>query len=193
MSKARSEQKRATHADILRSAQHLLRTKGIAGTSVAEVMKGAGLTVGGFYAHFESKDALIESVLRRTLGEMRAKLVGGLEEADEIPRLEQALQRYLSKAHRDRPAHGCPLPSSLGELSQADTRLKSALADEIEEHLRALAGPELRTVALGLFALMVGGLSLSRALKGTALSQAVLDACIDLGRAALRQLARKPD
>lgn len=190
MSKTRSEQKQATHADILRSAQHLLRTKGIAGTSVAEVMKGAGLTVGGFYAHFESKDDLIESVLRRTLGEMRAKLVGGLEDATSIERLERSLERYLSKAHRDRPAQGCPLPASLGELSQADARLKSALADEIEGHVRALAGPELRTVALGLFALMVGGLSLARALKGTALSQAVLDASIELGRMALRQLPR---
>lgn len=193
MSKARSEQKRATHADILRSAQHLLRTKGIARTSVAEVMKGAGLTVGGFYAHFDSKDDLIENVLRQTLGEMRAKLVGGLDDANDVERLERSLERYLSKAHLDRPAHGCPLPSSLGELSQADSRLKAALADEIEAHLRALAGPELRSVALGLFALMVGGLSLARALKGTALSQAALDASIELGRAALRQLARKGD
>lgn len=191
MRKTRLEQKQATHAEILRSAQHLLRTKGINGTSVAEVMKGAGLTVGGFYAHFESKDALIEHVLRRALGEMRAKLVGGLEEADELERLEASLGRYLSKAHRDRPAHGCPLPSSLGELAQADRRLKAALADEVEAHLRALAGPELRTVALGMLALMVGGLSLSRALKGTALSQAVLESCLELGRSALRNRARE--
>jgi TetR/AcrR family transcriptional repressor of nem operon len=68
---AKSEQKQRSHARILDSAMSLIRARGIGGASVSEVMKGAGLTVGGFYAHFGSKDALVDAALRKTLSALR--------------------------------------------------------------------------------------------------------------------------
>src|SRR5258708_7476249 len=118
---AKAQQKERTHDAILGSAARLLRSKGIAGARVADVMSGAGLTVGGFYAPFASKEALVDEVLRLT--------------ATRIPA---------------------------------------------------------RHLALGLLALMVGGLGMARALRGTALSDEVIKACRAFGRLALRS-EKNPD
>jgi len=178
-----TDQKQQTRVNILRSAERLLRARGIAGASVAEVMKGARLTVGGFYAHFRSKDALIEDVLRAAMREMRARFPKGGVQA--------ALERYLTVAHRDHPADGCPLPATIGELPHESLSLRRALAEELEGHVAAFVGPSAparrRHQALGALALMVGGLALARATKGTPLSEAVLESCIQFGRAALAQ------
>src|SRR3954469_23784041 len=108
---SKADQKERTHGTILESAARLLRAKGISGARVADVMKGAGLTVGGFYAHFSSKEALVDDALRLTAGRMRARLFARLEEKDEADRAEVVLKRYLSAAHRDEIARGCPFPA----------------------------------------------------------------------------------
>src|ERR1700733_2403132 len=97
----KAEQKERTQASILESASRLLREKGISGARVADVMRGAGLTVGGFYAHFKSKEALVDDALRRTAREMRAQLFALLDEKPPGDRLEVVVKRYLSGAHRD--------------------------------------------------------------------------------------------
>lgn len=211
--------KSRTHERILDSAARLFRTKGVAQTSVADVMEGAGLTVGGFYAHFESKDALVEATLRRAMEELRPVLLRELDRASEWRRLEVVLQRYLSRDHRDNPPGGCPLPAMVAELSatgdagridrasgageereregrrNAD-RARKILAEEFEQNVRLIAGsdaPEARARMLGLLALMVGGVALSRALKGTPLSDELLKACRDTGRAAMRGSGLRPE
>ena len=83
---SKAEQKQHTNETILQSASRLLREKGISGARVADVMKGAGLTVGGFYAHFASKEALIDTTLRRTGREMRARLFARLDSTPEPDR-----------------------------------------------------------------------------------------------------------
>src|SRR5260221_8147023 len=98
---AKAQQKERTHDAILGSAARLLRSKGIAGARVADVMSGAGLTVGGFYAHFASKEALVDEVLRLTATRLRERLFSGLEVKDEPDRAEVVLKRYLSASHRD--------------------------------------------------------------------------------------------
>src|SRR5580692_10706186 len=113
---SKTEQKERSHETILDSAARLLREKGIAGARVAEVMKGAGLTVGGFYAHFASKEELIDEVLQRTAGATRERLFAGLEDKPEGDRAEVVLKRYLSPAHRDDTLHGCSLPAVVGEV-----------------------------------------------------------------------------
>src|SRR3954454_8343256 len=99
----RSQQKVATHSRIVRSAGHLLRKKGLAGASVVRVMRGAGLTVGGFYAHFRSKRAMDVEVLRQLLLNTRQSWLGGLDEVDGVEWLARAVKRYLSAEHRDQP------------------------------------------------------------------------------------------
>src|SRR3954469_10430345 len=112
---SKADQKERTHGTILESAARLLRAKGISGARVADVMKGAGLTVGGFYAHFASKDRLIDEALRRTAREMRERLFVRIEDKPPAARGEVILKRYLSPAHRD-DTRGCSLPAVVGEV-----------------------------------------------------------------------------
>ncbi|WP_394845283.1 TetR/AcrR family transcriptional regulator [Pendulispora brunnea] len=190
---AKEEQKERSHETILESASRLLREKGIAGARVAEVMKGAGLTVGGFYAHFDSKEALIEEALRRTAWGMRRRLFLKLEDKPAADRAEVVLKRYLSVAHRDAPTEGCPLPAVVGEIGTTAPEHGEILSQEVdklvgelETHIGSVGPLSRRHLALGLVALMVGGLSLARALRGTELSDEVLRACRALGAFAAR-------
>jgi len=186
---AKVEQKERTHQAILTSACKLLREKGIGGARVADVMSGAGLTVGGFYAHFASKEALVDEAIRRTAEFMRGKLFERIEEKPLAARAEVVLKRYLSTAHRDDPASGCPLPAIVGEVSTTTTEHKgvlaeqlSELADEVTKHLPKGDPASKRVTALGMIALMYGGISLARAVKGTELSDEILRACRAFGK-----------
>jgi TetR/AcrR family transcriptional repressor of nem operon len=188
---AKVDQKERSHETILDSACRLLREKGIAGASVSDVMRGAGLTVGGFYAHFRSKEALIDDALRRTAREMRARLFARLEEKPAADRLEVVVKRYLSSAHRDALSVGCPLPAVVGEIGTTAPEHVDVLAGELDvfaselrEHTSAGGALPSRRAAIGLIALMYGGLSLARAVRGTALSDEILTACRALARGA---------
>ncbi|MCI0573057.1 MAG: TetR/AcrR family transcriptional regulator [Myxococcaceae bacterium] len=188
----RAEQKERTHQDILASAIRLLREKGISGASVAEVMKGAGLTVGGFYAHFDSKEALVGASLRQSMREMWSRLLASAGEAKGAEALDIIVRRYLSRGHRDDPALGCPLPAVVGEAAQAGEPVREAIADEVATYADAL-GEKLggdrsarRRHGLAILALMYGGVSLARSMKGTPLSDEMLKACRDFAREAFR-------
>src|SRR5256712_13392988 len=113
---AKAEKKERSHESILQSAARLVREKGISGAGVAEVMKGAALTVGGFYAHFSSKDELVEETLRRTGATLRERPFARLDEKSEADRAETILKRYLSPDHRDASTLACPLPAVVGEI-----------------------------------------------------------------------------
>jgi TetR/AcrR family transcriptional repressor of nem operon len=186
---AKLEQKERSHETILQSAARLVRERGISGARVADVMKGAGLTVGGFYAHFASKEDLVDEAHRRTGAGLRERLFSRLEEKPEADRAEVVLKRYLSAAHRDEQTMGCPLPAVVGEIGTTAGEHRAVLAEQVEA-LRASLEDYLpksrRALALALVALMVGGLSLARALRGTELSDEVLRACRALGASAAR-------
>ncbi len=186
---AKVEQKERTHAAIIASACKLLREKGIGGARVADVMSGAGLTVGGFYAHFPSKEALVDAAIRRTAAFMRGRLFDRLDEKPREVRAEVVLKRYLSAAHRDDPANGCPMPAIVGEVTTSVPEHREVLAEQISElaeeltkHLAKGDAASKRNTALGMIALMYGGISLARAVKGTALSDEILRACRAFGR-----------
>jgi TetR/AcrR family transcriptional repressor of nem operon len=189
---AKLEQKERTHETILESAARLVRERGIAGASVADVMRGAGLTVGGFYAHFASKEELVDEALRRTGAELRGRLFSRIHEKPEADRAEVVIKRYLSAAHRDAQTLGCPLPAVAGEIATTAGEHRAVLAEQIDalsanlEELLAGGRTPRRALALALIALMVGGLSLARALRGTDLSDEVIRACRALGAAAAR-------
>jgi TetR/AcrR family transcriptional regulator, transcriptional repressor for nem operon len=190
---AKDDQKTRSHEAILDSAARLLRERGVAGARVAEVMKGAGLTVGGFYAHFTSKEALVDAAFRKTAAEMRGRLFARLDEKPEPDRGEVVLKRYLSARNRDETLLGCPLPAVVGEIGTTAPEHAPVLGGEVEllvgeleTYLPSRGRLPRRTLALGLVALMYGGLSFARAVRGSALSDEVLEACRALGRVALR-------
>ena len=190
---AKVERKQRSHETILESAARLVRERGISGARVADVMKGAGLTVGGFYAHFPTKEALVDEALRKTSAALRAGLFARLDEKPEEARAEIVLKRYLSAAHRDETAMGCPLPAVAGEVGTTAGEHVGVVGEQIDAMVSELSArlpasgilPK-RQLAIGLVALMVGGLTLARATRGTPLSDDILRACRALGAHASR-------
>jgi TetR/AcrR family transcriptional repressor of nem operon len=190
---ARSEQKERSRKLILESAARLIRERGISGAGVAEAMKGADLTVGGFYAHFASKKDLVDEALRHNSARLRTGLFDDLDEQPEAARAGIVLQRYLSADHRDWESLGCPLPAVVGEVGTTAPQHRTVVAEQLQRLVDGVSRylprdgivPR-RALAIGLAALMYGGLSLSRAVKGTDLSDEVLRACRALGNAVVR-------
>jgi TetR/AcrR family transcriptional repressor of nem operon len=114
----RAARKRETHERILQSAGAIARREGLRAASVPRVMSGAALTIGGFYAHFPSKQAMDIEIIRSVLGSLKGRWLSGLEASDGLEWVERAVERYLHPAHRDNP-DGCPYPAVLSEIAVA--------------------------------------------------------------------------
>jgi len=180
----RAAKKNESRERILESAGSLIRERGINASSISKVMAGAGMTVGGFYAHFPSKQSLMAETLRETLRRSRERLAAYADGKRGAEHIKALAGSYLSRSHRDNPEAGCPLPAALGEIARADPCVREALSDEagvfVEEmaaHLREAGLDDPKSEALALFSTMVGGLALARALRGAPLSDEILRAC----------------
>ena len=180
----RAAAKATTHGRIVASASKLMRKQGLAAASVGRVMRGARLTVGGFYSHFRSKRTMDAEVLRLTLEEVRASWLVALDGREGLDWLAHAVGRYLSSAHRDAPEAGCPLPAVLSELARADKSTRETVArafvaatDEFAARAPRTGGVDPRDRAMATLALCIGGLALARVLRGTPESDQVLGAC----------------
>lgn len=167
------------------SATRLFRRAGLSAASVPQVMGGAGLTVGGFYAHFRSKRAMDAAVLAQAMREVREEWLSGLDETPGLDFVARAVKRYLSPRHRDDIDGGCVLPSTISELTRADRVTRTTMAKGVEEVVARLSAhaPEdqrasARERALATLALCLGGLTLARALRGSPLSDEILAACV---------------
>jgi AcrR family transcriptional regulator len=172
-----SDKKSKTRERILEAARSALIQHGPAEPSVSQVMGAAGLTVGGFYAHFDSKDELMLEAFRQLLGERRALLAQVDPNLDGAGRRALAGAFYLSRKHRDCEIHACPLPNALGEMQRLPEVFREVLAEHIELMTAAMVDrPEDADKALADLALMVGGLALARALGTSDLSDRILRA-----------------
>jgi len=176
----RGTKKRETHERILRSGSQIARREGLRAASVPRVMRGAGLTTGGFYAHFPSKTAMDVEIVRAMLRPLR-----GLEDIDDtgFVWLQRAVKRYLSVAHRDN-VDGCAYPAVLSEIASGPGKVRRAFAEALERrvaafepHAPATAGATPRERALATMALTIGGLLLARAARGNPISEEMLSAC----------------
>jgi TetR/AcrR family transcriptional repressor of nem operon len=178
----------------VRSAVDLLKRRGLTDASVPEVMSGAGLTVGGFYAHFPSKEVLAEEAVREALAERRRVFLERSDQDGWRPRLESALLEYFSQRHRDDRAGGCPMPRASIEAAQNRTAATvfaeelAKMADAFQTGRDPASQRAPREAALGCLALMVGGMIIARAVEGTPLSDEILTATTRFGAASLRQL-----
>jgi TetR/AcrR family transcriptional repressor of nem operon len=185
---AKAQQKERTRQAILDAAARSLRRGGISASTVGEVMKAAGLTVGGFYAHFQSKQDLLRQVMRSTSGQLWNRLLASVE-ATHAPadRALAMVDAYLSEAHRDDLDEGCLLPATVAEVAREGRPYRTVLASTIDGLANELGqlmggGPTARVRALGLVALMYGGVSIARALGKSALSAEVLAAARAVAR-----------
>lgn len=176
-SRPMSDKKSKTRERILEAARSALIQQGPAEPSISQVMGAAGLTVGGFYAHFASKDELMLEAFRQLLGERRALLAQIDPNLDGEGRRALASAFYLSRKHRDAEVHACPLPNSLGEMQRLPEAFREVLAEHIELMTAAMVDrPEDADKALADLALMIGGLALARALGPGELSDRILRA-----------------
>ena len=159
----KTKQKQKSREAIAASAVALLRERGIKASSVMDVMKGADLTVGGFYNHFDSKEQLFVETLRNAASATWDHLLKSASGDSPRSRTLSVIRRYLSRKHRDNKETGCLLPSAAPEVARVGAPYRSALEKELSDFVRSLAnmldsGVESREKAIGLIALMYGAL-----------------------------------
>ncbi|MFL1406989.1 TetR/AcrR family transcriptional regulator [Marinobacter sp. M1N3S26] len=170
------DQKEKTHQRILDEAARQFREKGVSNTGLQPLMKALGLTHGGFYAHFRSKDHLVESALQEAARQMDEETA---QVHDTETPLATLIRHYLSRNHRDTPGQGCALPTVSAELGQLGK--PSQTTDRIVKNRLALIDGELgneQTSDHGIMILsaMVGGLQLARSVSDPELSDRILQA-----------------
>jgi TetR/AcrR family transcriptional regulator, transcriptional repressor for nem operon len=170
---------------VIEVASRLFCERGFAGIGVADLMKEAGLTHGGFYGQFKSKEDLKVEASRRALSRNKDRWGQVLAETPS-DKLAALARFYLSDAHRDRRGEGCALAALGGETPRYSPELQAAFKDGIEGYLGLLdevvpasSGEDRRTKSIAALSTMVGALVLSRAVGDEALSQKILSAAAD--------------
>lgn len=165
---------------ILAEASRRIRESGPDGLAIAPLMQAAGLTHGGFYAHFASRESLIEAALERALADGERASMAARKESGSGGMAGLA-RSYLSRAHRDHPETGCAIAALAGDVERMDEGARKIMQQALGRFIartETLAGTNdtARDNALAAWSTLVGGLVLSRALAGTPLSDAVLEA-----------------
>ncbi|CAN5191137.1 TetR/AcrR family transcriptional regulator [soil metagenome] len=190
-----AEHKQKTRDRVITVAKHAIRRGGVANLGVAAVMKDAGLTHGGFYAHFSSREALIEAAVEDMLIGARVRFVRVTEGLQTPEALGTYVDHYLSSTHRDSTTWLCPLPALSADMSRLEPSLREAfgraaagLAGLIQPMLAAL-GHDDPGVGRSVVSELVGGLALARAIGPTEQSDAILDA----SRLSIRRRVGLPD
>jgi TetR/AcrR family transcriptional repressor of nem operon len=172
------EEAAESRARILAAAARLFRARGPESVSVAEVMQAAGMTHGGFYKHFASKDALLAATIASIFEQKRA-LVSVAAGEDAEAALAAYIEHYLSPGHVESLETGCPIAGLTLDAIRANPEAKAALADGSAAMIAALArlhggGAEGDTAALHDLMIMVGAVVLARAVNDDGLRARIL-------------------
>ena len=191
--------KEETRRRIVNVASQRFRKDGIAATGLAGLMADAGLTHGGFYAHFPSKIDLVRNALAASLVRTRDLLSAEARQAGERGEdgLEAIVQRYLRPAHRDRPGAGCAVAALASEISRCDAKTRDLMSSTIRDVVSIIAAElpsfkskqDARETAYAIYSLMIGALQVARLTRSAPASKAILRAA---QKAAL-QLVRYKD
>lgn len=176
-----SEHKAETRQRVLKEAAREIRARGPGNVAVAGVMARAGLTHGGFYAHFDSKEAMIGEAIGAMFDDARDR-AGKMDAHDDARvALRGYVDFYLSRLHRDNRDRGCPLPTLSGDFARAEEQQRARfgegierLTTRLEKALAALGMGDPHAEASAMLAQMVGAVALSRAVADPAQSDAIL-------------------
>ena len=174
-----------SHDRIVDAAARALRREGYAGVGVADVMKQAGLTHGGFYAHFESRDALIAEALERAGHDSAAGLGQRIERsrARGDSALRALVEGYLSPAHLENPESGCVVAALGSEMPRQSAALRAPSVERVRQLIalvqRALPEGGTKEQAMVIAGTLVGSLQLARTLGANAQGKALLAASRD--------------
>jgi len=177
----RPEHKLETHRKIVKDASRRLRAEGLNGAAVSAVMKDAGLTHGGFYKHFGSKDELLIESLREGFREIEDTLVHVAEKSAPGQEWKAIVRTYLSLELCEHPGRGCPLAALSPELARADKRMKPQIVAELVDYKSRMSPfmPGQRSVDkerafFAIFSTMIGAVQIARMLPDRALREKVL-------------------
>jgi TetR/AcrR family transcriptional repressor of nem operon len=176
-------EKAKTHERIVAIASKRFREDGLAGIGIADLMKDAGLTVGGFYKHFNSRDALVAEAVGSALElwkhQVDAAALGGPSVT-----YESLVDEYLSEAHRNHPGTGCPVGALAGDLARSDKRTRALVSRKIRDNIELLATlirntnkkdrSSARSQAVLTYCVLVGAISMARAVSDEELSREIL-------------------
>ena len=178
--------KDVTHERIVAAAARAIRRSGYDGTSVADIMKEAGLTHGGFYAHFSSREAMLAEAADRAGAEAAAASARIAASAPHGQSLQRLLRAYLSKEHVANAELGCPVAALGSEMPRQALEVRRAATHRIKEMIDVIARqspdwgkPGAHERALVTVSTMVGALLLARAVDDSRLSDALLNAALE--------------
>jgi TetR/AcrR family transcriptional repressor of nem operon len=169
-------EKAASHQRIVKAAAARIRRDGIDGVSVAELMAEAGLTHGGFYRHFDSREELVAEAVDMALTQ-GSKRTYAAAEIGGIPALTAIIDGYLSRLHRDKPETGCAVAALPTDIARSNQQARDAYSHQVRRYVDLLAGlspsgdPDDGHLLL---AALVGALTLSRAVDDPSLSNEIL-------------------
>jgi TetR/AcrR family transcriptional repressor of nem operon len=170
------DDKARSHERIVEIAAARMRESGTTGPGVAELMKAAGLTHGGFYKHFDSRDDLVAEAVERALHDNDGFVATLTATApDARVALERFVDWYTSAEHRDTPGAGCAVVALGADAPRADERVRSAYTSQVEQylvHLEELLGDRKRAVTA--LSTLVGAVLVARAVGAGELSDEIL-------------------
>ena len=179
-------QKEETHKRIVAIASRRFREKGLAGFGIADLMKEAGLTVGGFYKHFESRDELVAEAVSDAFGVWQRQK-DATETAGQPLSFEKLVDDYVSDVHRKNPGAGCAFSALAPELARSDKRTRALTSEQVRTDIDLIVGllpgrnkRAARSRAILTFSALVGAMSLARAVSDEALSREILKTVGDL-------------
>jgi len=177
----RPEHKLQIHQKIVKDASRRVRAEGLNGAAVSAVMKDAGMTHGGFYKHFGSKDDLLLESLRQGFREIEDAMVHAAEQSAPGQSWKAIVKTYLSLELCDHPDRGCPLAALSPELARADKRMKPRIVEELVHYKSRMLPfmPGQRTADkerafFAIFSTMIGAVALARLLPDRAMRERVL-------------------
>ena len=166
--------KAETHTRIVKVAAKRFRERGLEGIGVADVMKEAGVTVGGFYKHFGSRDELVVEALATAFKDLDVW-------EEQTTDIAQLLQNYLTEAHRDVPGTGCPMGALLGDMTRGTKSARALYTERVKGSLAFTSTllpssprSDKRGRALLILSALLGAINLSRAVSDPDLSREIL-------------------
>ena len=183
----RPEHKAEIHQKIVKDASRRVRAEGITGAAVSAVMRDAGLTHGGFYKHFGSKDELLMESMGEAFQDVADRLAHAAEQSKPEIAWKAIVKTYLSLEYCDHVEYGCPLPALAPELARADKAMRPKIFEELKKYRSRMIPfmPGRRTVDkerafFSIFSTMVGAIEIARMLPEAAMREKVLASARDL-------------
>jgi TetR/AcrR family transcriptional regulator, transcriptional repressor for nem operon len=182
----RPEHKAEVHRKIVKDASHRVRVEGLNGAAVAAVMRDTGLTHGGFYKHFDSKDELLLESLHEAFRDIGDKLVRAAEESPSEPAWKALVNTYLSAEYCEHPERGCPLPALAPDLARVDETMRSRILAELVSYKNRMVPfmpgkgtDEKERAFFVIFSTMAGAIEIARLLPRRGARERVLESARD--------------